>query len=227
MALKFSARRRRSRISSPTAPALSCCIPCRALPASRSRSCMWTAAARSRASPRSSIRCSPSTTSTPSATRLRRATGRSAAWRATASRWRTIATGPMPPSRPMCGRWRSPGPTRCRPAKPSTRRSASPSPASCRSREGRRRQQEDRRHPRRRRRHHAAHRRRRSAEEADNAISAADALKAAGLQQLICQIDCRRGDGHRALPALQAARRRHRRRRGAGDHPRRHGIAGG
>jgi hypothetical protein len=32
------------------------------------------------------------------------------------------------------------------------------------------------------------------AEEADNAISAADALKAAGLQQLICQIDCRRGD---------------------------------
>ena len=32
------------------------------------------------------------------------------------------------------------------------------------------------------------------AEEADSAISAADALKAAGLQQLICQIDCRRGD---------------------------------
>ncbi len=32
------------------------------------------------------------------------------------------------------------------------------------------------------------------AEEADNAISAADALKAAGVQQLICQIDCRRGD---------------------------------
>ena len=32
------------------------------------------------------------------------------------------------------------------------------------------------------------------AEEADNAISTADALKAAGLQQLICQIDCRRGD---------------------------------
>jgi D-apionolactonase len=32
------------------------------------------------------------------------------------------------------------------------------------------------------------------AEEADNALSAADALKAAGLQQLICQIDCRRGD---------------------------------
>jgi hypothetical protein len=32
------------------------------------------------------------------------------------------------------------------------------------------------------------------AEEADNALSAADALKATGLQQLICQIDCRRGD---------------------------------
>jgi hypothetical protein len=32
------------------------------------------------------------------------------------------------------------------------------------------------------------------AEEADNAVSAVDALKAAGLQQLICQIDCRRGD---------------------------------
>jgi hypothetical protein len=32
------------------------------------------------------------------------------------------------------------------------------------------------------------------AAEADNALSTADALKAAGLQQLICQIDCRQGD---------------------------------
>ncbi len=45
--------------------------------------------------------------------RSRRATGRPAAWKATPSRWRITATGPMPPSRPTCGRWRSRGPTRC------------------------------------------------------------------------------------------------------------------
>ena len=38
------------------------------------------------------------------------ASSRPAAWKATPSRWRITATGPMPPSRPMCGRWRMPWP---------------------------------------------------------------------------------------------------------------------
>jgi hypothetical protein len=38
---------------------------------------------------------------------------RPCAWRATRSRWKTIATGPTHHSRPTCARSRCPGPTRC------------------------------------------------------------------------------------------------------------------